>query len=242
MSCIALVDCNNFFVSCETVFNPKLRGRPVVVLSNNDGCIIARSQEAKALGIPMGAPIFKWRDFLERQRVTVLSSNFALYGDLSHRVMEILSYFNPNLEIYSVDEAFLALDGIADPEAHCRHIREKILQWTGIPVSIGIAPSKTLAKVANYKAKRDPALQGVYAPTNFMPILKEFPIEEVWGIGGRLSLSLQRRGIYTVADLIAKDDLWIRKHLSVVGLRTVWELRGLSCLSLDEAPCPSSRS
>ncbi len=230
MSSIALVDCNNFYASCERVFNPKLRRRPLVVLSNNDGCIVARSGEAKALGIPMGAPYFQWVDFIRAHDVAVCSSNYALYGDLSHRVMRTLEHFNPELEIYSIDEAFLWTDNID----HCRHIREKVLQWTGIPVSIGIAPTKTLAKVATRVAKKMPS--GVYYPKTFDSILKELPVSDIWGIGRRLTLFLAKRGIHTAAQLRDKPDIWIRKNLSVVGLRTVWELRGISCLALDEAP------
>ncbi len=237
MSSIALVDCNNFFVSCERVFNPKLRGRPVVVLSSNDGCIIARSNEAKKLGIPMGAPHFQWADFLRAHDVHTCSSNFALYGDLSHRVMRTLEYFNPDLEIYSVDEAFLWVGDLADPVTHCRHIREKVLQWTGIPVSIGIASTKTLAKVANHKVKKTAALKGVYLPSKseLDTILDSLPVEEIWGIGRRLTEFLAKRGIFTAAQLRDQKDAWVRKNLSVVGLRTVWELRGISCLPLEEA-------
>jgi len=234
MSSIALVDCNNFYASCERVFNPKLRHRPLVVLSNNDGCIVARSSEAKALGIPMGAPHFQWADFIRAHDVVVCSSNYALYGDLSHRVMRTLEYFNPELEIYSIDEAFLWVGDVEDPYTHCRHIREKVLQWTGIPVSIGIANTKTLAKVANKKAKK--MATGVYLPEEFDSILEDLPVGDIWGIGRRLTQFLAKRGIHTAAQLRDKEDVWVRKNLSVVGLRTVWELRGVSCLPLDEAP------
>jgi DNA polymerase V len=234
MSSIALVDCNNFYASCERVFNPKLRGRPLVVLSNNDGCIVARSSEAKALGIPMGAPFFQWADFIRARDVVVCSSNYALYGDLSHRVMRTLERFNPDLEIYSIDEAFLWIGNVEDPAGHCRHIREKVLQWTGIPVSIGLAPTKTLAKVATRLAKKQ--TDGVYLPEDFAPILEDLPVENIWGIGRRLAQFLARRGVHTAAQLRNKEDAWVRKNLTVVGLRLVWELRGISCLSFDEAP------
>jgi DNA polymerase V len=232
MSSIALVDCNNFFVSCERLFNPKLHKIPVVVLSNNDGCIIARSDEAKALGIPMGAPLFEWRALIERKKVYVTSSNFPLYGDLSARVMSTLESEVSDMEIYSIDEAFLHLG--EDPEAEARRVQQKVAQWVGIPVSIGIGPTKTLAKLASYYAKRRPELRGVYAPSNFEPLLDQFPVEEVWGIGRCLAKRLARHGIFTCAQLIAKSDTWIRKEMSVVGLRTVWELRGEPALEIEE--------
>lgn len=231
---LALVDCNNFYVSCERLFNPKLSDRPVVVLSNNDGCIVARSQEVKAMGVPMGAPYFQWADLLRAHDVAVCSSNYALYGDLSHRVMHTLAHFNPELEIYSIDEAFLYVEG--DAMSHCRLIREKVLQWTGIPVSIGIASTKTLAKVANHTAKRDPSLKGVYFPSQkeLDAVLERLPVGEIWGIGRRLSQFLAKRGIRTAKQLCNQPDLWIKRNLTVVGLRTIWELRGIPCLSLDE--------
>lgn len=237
MSSIALVDCNNFFVSCERVFDPSLIGRPVVVLSSNDGCIIARSNEAKALGIPMGAPLFEWADLMERHKVHVCSSNFPLYGDLSHRVMRILTHFNPDIEIYSVDEAFLAMDGVADPQV----IRDKVLQWTGIPVSIGVAPTKTLAKVATKKAKKRP--NGVFTPTldELSTILETLPVSDIWGIGRRLTRFLAKKGIFTAAQLRDQEDIWLKKNLSITGLRTAWELRGQPSLPFDEEP-PAKQS
>lgn len=236
----ALVDCNNFFVSCERVFNPQLRNHPVVVLSSNDGCIIARSQEAKALGIPMGAPYFEWADFMRIHDVKLCSSNFCLYGDFSERVMSTLSHFNPELEIYSIDEAFLNLEGIADPKSHCENLRKTVVQWTGIPISIGVGPTKTLAKVANQLAKKDPQLKGVSIPSKaeFTTILASLPTQEVWGIGSRTSRFLATKGIHTAGQLIQKEDLWIKQHLTVVGLRTVWELRGISCFDVEETPSP----
>jgi DNA polymerase V len=243
MSFIALVDCNNFFVSCERVFNPKLIKRPVAVLSCNDGCIIARSEEVKAWGIPMGAPYFQWADFLKAKGATIRSSNFALYADLSHRVMQTLSHFNPDLEIYSIDEAFLRIEGEKDPLSHGRLLREKVLQWTGIPVSIGIASTKTLAKVANHAAKKNKILQGVYFPSKqeMDLLLQKLEVREIWGIGSRLSQFLAKRGIFTAAQLREQSDLWIKTHLTVVGLRTVWELRGIPCLELEEVR-PSKQS
>jgi len=234
MSSIALVDCNNFFVSCERLFNPKLHKIPVVVLSNNDGCIIARSEEAKALGIPMGAPLFEWRELIERKGVHTTSSNFALYGDLSNRVMCTLASCTPQLEIYSIDEAFLTLG--KTPYEEGVEIRKRIGQWVGIPVSVGIAPTKTLAKLANYYAKKYPKLQGVFAPTQeeWKKILEMSPVGEVWGIGRRLATKLAKEGVYTCAELCAKSDSWIRRRLSVLGVRTVWELRGTPAIDFME--------
>ncbi|MFZ0566274.1 MAG: Y-family DNA polymerase [Chlamydiales bacterium] len=243
MSFIALVDCNNFYVSCERVFNPKLRRRLVVVLSNNDGCIVARSQEAKALGIPMGAPFFQWAPFIKAHNGVVCSSNYALYGDMSQRIMSTLAHFNPDLEIYSIDEAFLRIEGVANPVDHCLKIRQKVLQWTGIPVSIGIASTKTLAKVANQKAKQDSSFKGVCMPAKkeIEALLESLPVDKIWGIGRRLTLALAKWGVHTAGELCRQDDTWIRKQLSVVGLRTVWELRGVPCLSI-EAVSPSKQS
>ncbi|MCB1119689.1 MAG: Y-family DNA polymerase [Chlamydiia bacterium] len=232
MSSIALVDCNNFYVSCERVFQPKLCCRPVVVLSNNDGCVVARSQEAKALGIPMGAPAFQYRELFRNHDVVLLSSNYALYGDMSARVMETLRLFTPHVEVYSIDEAFLELL----PE-EASSLRQTVLQWVGIPVSIGIAPTKVLAKVANHWAKRSPS--GIFAiDTNRQTILEKMPVEEIWGIGSRLSHRLYRKGIRTAWQLTQCDDTLIKKELTITGLRLVYELRGRPCLPLEEAPPP----
>lgn len=236
----ALVDCNNFYVSCERVFNPKLIGKPVVVLSNNDGCIIARSNEAKALGIPMGAPLFKIADLVKTQGVITLSSNFTLYGDMSERVMQILNQFTPDIQIYSIDEAFLHLTQ-KDTVAYARKIRETILQWTGIPVSIGIANTKTLAKVASHRAKKNPSAGGVCSLETQNEIdatLDYLPVTDIWGIGSRSGVTLRKFGIITAKDLRDANDALIKKQLKIVGLRTVWELRGTSCLPLEEAPPP----
>lgn len=241
MSSIALVDCNNFFASCEKVFNPKLRHKPLVVLSSNDGCIIARSSEAKALGIPMGAPFFEWADFIKAHDVAVCSSNFALYGDFSSRVMRICERLNSDLEIYSIDEAFLDVSRVHNPLHHCLELRKTILQWTGIPVSIGIASTKTLAKVATRLAKKQK--EGVFFPSaaEMGGILETLPTQEIWGIGRRLSTFLAKRGIHTAAHLLRCSEMWIKQNLSVVGLRTVWELRGISCFVIDEEP-PAKQS
>lgn len=214
-----------------------LIGKPVVVLSNNDGCIVARSNEAKKLGIPMGAPYFQWADFFERHKVLVLSSNFSLYGDMSLRVMSILAQSVYDLEIYSVDEAFLCLEGLKDPFSFCKNLKEKILKWTGIPVSIGIAETKTLAKVAAKIAKKDPS--GVFemvCDEKREKILKDLPAVDVWGIGRRMSLSLAKKGIRTAFEFKNQEDLWLKKHFSVVGLKVALELRGTPCYEIDEAP------
>jgi DNA polymerase V len=234
----ALIDCNNFYVSCERLFNPKWIGKPVVVLSNNDGCIISRSQEAKVLGIPMGAPHYQWKDFMDRHGVIACSSNYSLYGDLSHRVMNVLSQFHPDLEIYSIDEAFFPLHKLEDPLGHCHRLKKIILQWTGIPTSIGIAPTKTLAKAANHIAKRNPKWKGIFYFSDSAKIthyLEEFPTHDVWGIGWRIAQSLKRKGIQTAAQFRKQDDEWIRHYFSVTGLRTAWELRGIPSISLEES-------
>ncbi len=236
----ALVDCNNFYASCERVFNPRLWRRPVVVLSNNDGCVVARSKEAKALGIPMGAPFFKYRDLFAKHGVAVCSSNYALYGDMSSRVMNVLAEFTPDLQVYSIDEAFLLLEPhqVMDQS---RKIREKVHACTGIPVSIGIGATKTLAKVGNHMAKSHPQAEGVYGLLDQAAqekLLQELPVEEVWGIGRQIADFLKRQGIHTAGQFKDLDDAWIRKHLSVVALRTAWELRGVPCLELEEEPPP----
>lgn len=234
----ALVDCNNFYVSCERVFNPKLRNKPVVVLSNNDGCIIARSNEAKDLGIPMGAPLFQYRQLIENYNVFLFSANFSLYGDMSSRVMQTIETLSSDVEVYSIDEAFVLLDG-SDPASFAHNLRSRILQWTGIPVSIGIAPTKTLAKAAARLAKKSTQGFAVLSSSEaWNPILKKMPTEEIWGIGRRISQRLARLGIHSAYDLSVCDDNWIRKQLSVVGLRTALELRGQQCLVWDDAPEP----
>lgn len=234
---IALVDCNNFYVSCERVFNPKLRDRPTVVLSNNDGCVIARSNEAKALGIAMGVPFFQCRDLIAKNGVAVCSSNYALYGDMSARVMEVLRMECPAVHVYSIDESFVDMD-IPDPPAFAYSLRQKILQWVGIPVSIGIAPTMTLAKVANSVAKKGDGVASLVEPADIHAVLQDLPVEKVWGIGRRLSARLQEHGISTAWDLTQADEQWVRREMSVVGLRTVLELKGSPCISLDDAPQP----
>lgn len=236
----ALVDCNNFYVSCERVFNPALEGRPILVMSNNDGCVVARSNEVKSLGIPMGTPIFKVRHLIERHNVVCLSSNYTLYGDMSRRVMETLGGFAPKMEIYSIDEAFLDLTGFAhcDVTVYARQICDTVRQWTGIPVSIGLGRTKTLAKLANHLAKKAIPATGVYnladAP-DLTVVLSQAPVEAIWGIGSRIQKKLNRAGIMTAAQLCEVDDTWMRTKFGVTGLRTVWELRGRSCLNLEDA-------
>ena len=232
---LALVDCNNFFVSCERAFNPKLEKKPVVVLSSNDGCVIARSQEAKALEIPMGVPAFMYKALFKKYSVTVLSSNFSLYLDMSQRVMKTLERFCPSIEVYSIDEAFLLLE-MAPPEklvALAHEIRRTVLQWTGIPVSIGIASTKTLAKVANRRAKKE---SGVFllSDENRKMCLETLAVGEIWGIGRRLSERLSKHQVYTAWQLEQMPDGWLKKVLTVVGFRIALELRGTTCLELHE--------
>ena len=240
----ALIDCNNFYVSCERVFNPKLNNKPVVVLSNNDGCAISRSNEAKALGIPMGAPAFKYENIFKKNDVEVFSSNFPLYGDMSSRVMSILSNFTPNIEIYSIDEAFLKFEGFEkyDLDSYCQEIKYMVMKWTGIPISIGIAPTKALAKVANRIAKKFPnQTKGVYllnSEEKRIKALKWLKIQDVWGIGFRHTERLKNIKVNTAYDFINLEDSWVRKNMSVVGLRLKKELEGKSVLNLEELRSP----
>ena len=234
----ALIDCNAFYVSCERVFNPKLNNKPVVALSNNDGCIIARSKEAKALGIKMGVPLFKVKDIVERENVIVFSSIFTLYADMSRRVMNIISEFAPSIEVYSIDEAFIELTNMnVDYESYVRQMRKVILQYTGIPVSIGVASTKTLTKVANHIAKDDESLEGVCSLVkheNLDQVLEDTNVADVWGVGRQLSKKLIANGIFNAKLLKNCEDAWVRKMMSVNGLKTVSELREISCLDLEE--------
>lgn len=239
----ALVDCNSFYASCELVFDPSLAGRPVVVLSNNDGCVIARSAEAKALGIGMGDPAFKIKHALRRHDVAVYSSNYTLYGDMSRRVMDVLATFTPRLEVYSIDEAFLDLAHVpaVDRPAHAREIQRTVQRWTGIPVGVGVGETKTLAKVANKLAKKSPRCAGVLDLTRSphqARALAVTDVGDVWGVGRQWAIMLRAAGITTAAALAAADDVWVRRRMGVVGLRTVYELRGVACLPLDLAPRP----
>lgn len=239
MPVFALVDGNNFYVSCERVFQPRYKQVPVVVLSNNDGCAVARSAEVKALGIKMGQPIQQFQHLIRPHGIQVFSSNYALYGDMSRRVVTVLRQFSPELEVYSIDESFLLLDGLSDLPAYGQQIRQQVLRWTGIPTCVGIGPTKTLAKLANYLAKRTPDLAGVCDltdPSARPALLAQIPAWEVWGIGPALSQRLAAVGVRTVADLLALDPRAARGLLSVVGERTVRELQGISCLDLEELP------
>jgi DNA polymerase V len=233
----ALVDCNNFFVSCERVFRPDLWNRPVAVLSNNDACIVARSNEVKALGVPMAAPLFQVEHLIKGQDVTLFSANFRLYGDFSQRVVQILMQAAPAIEVYSVDESFLEISSLptTDYQAWAQELRAKILQWTGIPVSIGVAPTKTLAKAAAEYAKKAPVDSGAYVvtPQNHQELLRWLPIKDVWGVGRALTPRLLQRGVSTGYDLSRVSEVWAQRQMSIRGLKTVKELQGESCLPLE---------
>ena len=233
---IALVDCNSFYVSCETLFNPKLKNKPVVVLSNNDGCIISRSNEAKALGIKMGEPYFKEKDIIVKNNVQVFSSNYSLYGDISRRVMRTLKRFNSDIEVYSIDEAFLDLSNFSDDEVEDvgKEIRNTVLKWTGIPTSIGIAKTKTLSKVANHIAKKKQSgVTSLIKIENIDPILEKIEINDVWGVGKQLTKFYNKNGIYNAKQLKNKSNTWIKKFSNVLSSRTAMELRGIPCIDLE---------
>jgi DNA polymerase V len=230
---IALVDCNNFYASCERVFRPKLQNKPIAVLSNNDGCIIARSNEAKALGLKMGEPIFKKRQLVYRHNIYLFSSNFALYGDISKRVFDVVTSQIPSYEMYSIDEAFLDFKGIKNPYDLACELREKVKKYVGIPISIGISQTKTLSKVASYIAKK--SSDGVCVlddKVHIVNTLKKLGVDKIWGVGMRYAIKLRKYGIHTAYDLTECDDNWIRKMLNVSGLRMVQELRGISHFDL----------
>lgn len=236
----ALVDCNNFYASCERVFRPDLNGKPIVVLSNNDGCVIARSNEAKDLGIPMGAPAFEYEKVFQQQKVHVFSANFALYGDMSHRVMSVLSDYSPDMEIYSIDECFLSLKGFEffNLQEYGMLMRNKVVKWTGIPISVGIAPTKALSKVANRIAKKfSERTKGVYiidSEESRIKALKWLKVEDVWGIGRQHAKRLQAQGVKTAYDFTQLNDAFVRKQMSIVGLRLKHDLQGIPTLNLDE--------
>lgn len=245
-SVFALIDCNNFFVSCIRVFRPDMEGKPVVALSSNDGCVVARSNEAKALGIPMGAPVFKWRAVLERHKVIQFSGNFELYADLSRRVTTLLKSITPHIEMYSVDESFLDLSelSIDDYTAWALEVRKLILKWTGMPVAIGIAGSKTLAKLAAARAKKEPELQGVldlYSPTpvDRLPYLERTPLKDIWGVGWRLAPKLKAEGIHNAADLIQLRPQLAQSLMGIHGRQMIAELKGMSCLPLQKVGKPA---
>ena len=236
----ALVDCNNFYASCERVFQPQFVGKPVAILSNNDGCVISRSNEAKDVGVPMGAPIFKIKELVKEKNVKVFSSNYPLYGDLSNRVMAILGQFTPNVEIYSIDEAFLNFDGMSVLDYHDYGVQMKtrVQKWVGIPVCIGFAPTKALSKVANKIAKKfQDRTKGVYvidSDEKRIKALKWTKIEDVWGIGYRMNKKMKVKNIVTALDFIApQHEAWIRKEMGVMGLRLKYELEGKSVLDLE---------
>lgn len=236
---IALVDCNNFYASCERVFRPDLNGKPIVVLSNNDGCVIARSNEAKAVGVPMGAPAFQYQKLFDEHQVSVFSANFPLYGDLSCRIMGMLGTFCPEVEIYSIDEAFLHFEGFEnwDLKSYGSLISKKVHKATGVPISIGFAPNKVLAKLANRIAKKYPKQTGsVYCiddENKRIKALKWLPIEDVWGIGRQLSKKLHQIGVKNAFQFTELSDGWIQKHMSIVGLRLKRELMGLNAIEKE---------
>ena len=231
---VALIDCNSFYVSCERLFNPKIQNVPVVVLSNNDGCVISRSTEAKKLGIRMGEPYFKVKDLVKKNNVQIFSSNYALYGDLSRRVMKVLKGFTDKIEIYSIDEAFLDLSHIKDEqvEEYGKQIRERVLKWTGIPTSVGISNTKTLSKVANHIAKKNKA-GVIFLKENIDNILKDFDIADVWGVGRQLSKLYIKNGIDNAYKLKNISNTWVKKSTNVLGAKTVMELRGIPCIDLE---------
>ena len=242
----ALVDCNNFYASCERVFRPNLNGKPVVILSNNDGCVIARSNEAKSLGIPMGAPAFKYKTIFKQHQINVFSSNYALYGDMSHRVMSLLKNYAPEVEIYSIDEAFLKLNGFKyfNLDEYANQIKEEVTQGTGIPVSVGVAPTKSLSKLANRIAKKYPIkTKGVYVidtDEKRIKALKWLSIEDVWGIGRQHAKRLKQFGICTAYDFTQQQDDWIKKQFSIVELRLKKDLSGEPILQLEEVKTKKS--
>ena len=235
---IALIDCNNFYASCERVFNPKLKNKPVVVLSNNDGCIIARSNEAKSLGIKMGEPLFKCKSIIKSNKVNIFSSNYTLYADMSNRVMNIIKDQFLNTEIYSIDEAFISFNGksINEIEDKFVNLRRKIYKWTGIPVSIGISSTKTLAKVANKIAKKESGVFFISSHDSKEKILKELPIGSVWGIGRKLEQRFLAMGILNAYQLSKMDNKNIRKITNINILRTAMELNGVNCIDIDTSP------
>ena len=243
----ALIDCNNFYASCERVFQPQYEGKAMVILSNNDGCVIARSNEAKALGIPMGAPAFKFRNEFKKHNIKVFSSNYPLYGDMSHRVMKILETYTPNIEIYSIDEAFLKFEGFDyfDLRTTGLKMRKQVRRWTGIPISVGLAPSKALAKIANKIAKKfDERTQGVYcidSDKKRLKALKWTPIEDIWGVGRQHAKRLQAIGVTTALDFVNLPDEWVKKQMSILGLRLKRDLEGIPCTQLEEV-IPAKKS
>ena len=240
---IALIDCNNFYVSCERAFNPKLKNKPVIVLSNNDGCAIARSEEAKALGIKMGTAAFMIKDLIEKNNVQVYSSNYTLYGDMSARVMQVIKVFVPATEVYSIDEIFADLSTLkyTNLTELAKDMREMVLRCTGIPVSVGIAKTKTLAKMANRYAKKTRPDEGIFCADEdwkIKDLLSFTKVADIWGIGGQYDKLLNKRGFHTAADFINAPEDWVRKEMAVVGLRTQKELKGIICIKWEEESKP----
>ncbi|MFW5499028.1 MULTISPECIES: Y-family DNA polymerase [unclassified Maridesulfovibrio] len=241
MRIFALVDCNNFYVSCERLFRPEIKHRPVVVLSNNDGCVISRSQEAKDIGVPMGAPAYKYQSFFLQNHVEIFSSNYALYGDLSQRVTATLASLTPDLEVYSIDESFLEFPPcmLRELPSIGKEIRTRILKWTGIPVSVGFGSTKTLAKIASRFAKKYPQTEGTFslcARNDLDRLLDKVPVTDVWGIGRRHGKRLITRGVGTARAFKDLPNLWLKKNMSITGLHTAFELRGTPCFELDNSP------
>ena len=239
VSQIALVDCNNFYVSCERAFRPDLRNVPVVVLSNNDGCAVSRSNEAKELGIKMGQPWFKCKELAEEHGILALSSNYALYADMSNRVMSILGRYAPRQEVYSIDECFLELTGVPKLRDLSYEMRERVLRWTGIPVCVGIGPTKTLAKLANHVAKKHPRSKGVFnyndlSDAQQKKLLSQITVDEVWGVGRKITKRLALYGIQTVQELRVAHTPTLRSEFGVVMEKTQRELQGISCIDLEE--------
>ena len=236
----ALIDCNNFYASCERVFQPNLIDKPIVVLSNNDGCVIARSNEAKSLGIPMGAPAFKYKKIFKENKVEVFSSNFKLYGDMSNRVMSIVTRFVPEIEIYSIDEAFLKFDGFSEDTINqkCKEVIETVMKWTGIPVSIGLAKTKSLAKVANRIAKKysneSNSFYSINNNSKHVKSLKNINIKDIWGIGFKNEKKLLNIGVKSGFDFINLPDQWVKKNMSIIGLKLKKELEGIPTLDILE--------
>ena len=243
---IALADCNHYYVSCERAFRPDLEGRPVGVLTNNDGCVIARSPEIKALGVAMGAPAHLLEPHIKRQCV-LLSSNYALYGDLSRRVTSVYHQYTPHVDVYSIDESFLGFHGFSEDTlgAHCQALRAQVRKETGIPISIGLSDSKTLAKIANHVAKKQAAYEGVAMLPADSPatrrVLEELPLTEVWGVARRTAAKLEDMDIHSAWDLREADPKRIRGRFNVVLERTVWELRGRDCIELDDMHQPKKQ-
>ena len=244
LNVFGLVDCNNFYASCERIFQPSLEGKPIAILSNNDGCVIARSNEAKSLGLPMGAPAHQYNSFFNQHKVKVFSSNYPLYGDMSRRVMDVLKQFTPLVEVYSIDEAFLQFEGFEhyNLEEYAREIKKRVRKWTGMPVSIGLGPSKALAKVANRVAKKfADCTGGVYvidSEEKRVKALKWLAIGDVWGIGHRHNKRLVLRQVHTAYDFTQLPDAWVRKEMSVVGLRLKYDLLGKSSIPLEMIATP----